>query len=135
MTARTEGVAAQQPPDAQIRPAHDAVALNGLAGVTGTGRQITAVTTKEGADAAGVELDQVNQNLFHLVIVSQCLFKECNSLFLSATDVCFCETTTMSRPVSFSRFLRKLSLIIRLTLFRETATRTFLFDTARPSLA
>jgi hypothetical protein len=128
-------MAAQQAHDTQIRPAHGAVTLNGLAGITGTGRQITAVTTKEGADAVGIQPDQVNQNLFHLLIAFQCLFKEFNSLFLSAATVRFCETTTISRPSSCARFLRKLSLMLRLTLFRATAALTFLFDTARPSLA
>ena len=128
-------VAAQQPPQAQIPAPDRAVAIYGLTGIGGAGRVITAVATEKRADKPGVSLDERYQRPFHLIIDSQCFSRERVSPWLSASAARRCETTTMSWPASFFRFLRKLSLINRLILFRLAAVRTFRFETAIPSLA
>lgn len=132
-------VTAAQSADAQPCAAHRPVFFHGLTGVAGTGRVKPAVHAQERADKPLVTAERCGDcpgdYRAHCRILCQCVLSDWFITLLSSGFTCCCARTTMSSPVNLSACVRKLSRMVRLTLFLDTAVFTAFLDIARPRRA
>ena len=149
--ARVERVAAAQAAGAEPGAAQRPVFFNGLMGEAGTGRVKTAIHSQQRTDKALVTTDcradcpgdcpgaspgdSLGNYWAHRRILCQCDRRDWFIILLSPGFTCCCAMTTMSSPVNMSEWVRKLSRIVRLTLFLDTAALTAFLDIASPSRA
>jgi hypothetical protein len=133
MSAGREWMTAANSADTKGDSLNDAVALNGFFCVTRASWQKTAILTKKRADKIRIKSYKIYQDCLHRDTFLQCVFNDSHNNSLFTSPDCFCGNTTRSRPDRILLFFRKLSLIIRFILFRETAFRSFCLETTRPS--
>ena len=136
--ARMKRVAAAQSPGAQPDATQHAMFFYGFTGVAGTRRVKSAVRAQERADKALVKAHRLVRNpgyCSHCIIRCQCVLRDWLINLLSCDFICRCANTTMSSPDNISAWLRKLSRMVRLTLFLDTAAFTAFLEIARPSRA